>query len=250
MANEGATGNGLLVGRVALVTGASGGLGTSVCQVFAREGAAVQPVDLTGDSFIADIATAEGNQLAIDETIRRFGKLDTLVLNAGVQFMSRVEEFPEQEWDRLVDTMLKGPFLTAKLAWPHLIANPRGRIVITASVGAYVGDLYKSAYIAAKTGVVGLVRALAMEGAEHNLTVNAVAPSWMRTPMVEGQLEDHVRMKGLSRDEVIADMVGRQPIKRFIETDEVADVMAFLASDRASAITGVCLPIDLGFLVS
>jgi 3-hydroxybutyrate dehydrogenase len=238
-----------LEGRVALVTGATGGLGRSICEVFEREGADVLAVDLQGDAFVSDIATAEGNRAAVEEAVRRFGHLDTLVLNAGVQFIAPVQDFPEEQWDRLNDVMVKGPYLSAKHAWPHLTARPNGRIVVTASVGSYVGDAQKTAYIAAKTGVLGLIRALAIEGAPHDLTVNGVAPGWMRTPMVENQLADQARIRGLPRDEVIADMVGRQPIKRFVETEEVANVMAFLASDGGSGVTGACVPVDLGYLV-
>jgi 3-hydroxybutyrate dehydrogenase len=239
-----------LEGRVALVTGAAGGLGRTLCEVFEREGAQVLPVDVQGDAFAADIGTEAGNRAAVDEAVRRFGHLDTLVLNAGLQFIAPVQEFPEEQWDRLNDVMVKGPYLAAKHAWPQLVASGAGRIVVTASVGSYVGDTHKAAYIAAKTGVLGLIRALAIEGAPHDITVNGVAPGWMRTPMVENQLADQARLRGVAPDEVIADMVGRQPIKRFVETAEVANVMAFLASGHASGITGVCVPVDLGYLVA
>jgi 3-hydroxybutyrate dehydrogenase len=240
----------LLEGRVAVITGAAGGLGRALVDLFGREGAAVVPVDLHGDGvFHADIATTGGNAAMVHEALMRHGRLDTLILNAGTQHVAPIAEHSEEEWDRLHAVMVKGPFLALRAAWTELVRRPGGRVVVTASGSSYIAEKYKPAYVAAKHGVLGLVKVAALEGADAGLTVNAVAPGWMRTPMVERQLADQMRLHGRSREEVIASFVTRHPVGRFVETDEVAAAVAFLASDRASAISGACLPVDLGTLI-
>ena len=240
-----------LEGRVAVITGADGGLGRTLQTTFAREGALVLPVDLRGDDcWHADVSTAQGNQGMVDEAVRRHGRLDVLVLNAGVQSMAPISEFPETEWQRLLDLMLTGPFLAIKAAWPHLIARPGGRIIATGSVLSLTAEPFKAAYVAAKHGVVGLIKVAALEGADHGLTANAVAPGWMRTAIVEKQMLDQMRLRGLTREQVTEHMLGSQPGKRFVETAEVAELIVFLASAQASGISGACLPIDLGALAT
>lgn len=242
--------SGRLEGRVAIVTGAAGGLGTTICEVFEREGALVLPVDIQGEGCLhVDIATAEGNRFMVKTALERFGKLDVLVLNAGVQFMAPIADFPEEKWDRLMDVMAKGPFLAMKYAWPALTTRPGGRIVVTASGSSYIAEKHKSAYVAAKHAVNGLVKVAALEGGPLGLTANAVAPGWMRTPLVEKQLADQMRLRRLSREGVIDQMVTRHPVKRFVETVEVASLIAFLASEESSGINGACVPVDLGALV-
>jgi len=240
----------LLAGRVAIVTGANGGLGVALCGTLCDHGARVLPVDVVGsDCFLADVGTSDGNRSMVDEAIERFGRLDILALNAGAQFMSPIPEFPEPQWDHLMSVMAKGPYLAIKHAWPH-IARPGGRVVITASSSSFTAEPYKTAYTAAKHAVVGLVRTAAVEGGPLGMTANAVAPAWMRTPMVENQLADQIRLHGRSRDEVLADLLARMPVKRFVEPREVAETVAFLASEAASAINGATVPVDLGMLAS
>jgi 3-hydroxybutyrate dehydrogenase len=144
--------------------------------------------------------------------------------------------------------MLTGPFLAIREAWPHLTREPGGRILVTASTSSMVGERFKAAYVAAKHGVVGLVKVAALEGGAHGLTANAVAPSWMRTPLVEHQLADRVRLTGHDEQTVLAGMVAEHATKRFVEVTEVAATLAFLASPAASAISGACVPVDLGAL--
>jgi len=236
-----------LAGRVALVTGAAGALGRAVTDEFEARGATVAGVDLQGEGCLhADVATAEGNRAAVAATVAEHGRLDILVLNAGIQHMAPLPTFPEERWRRLLDVMLTGPFLAMQAAWPHLVERPGGRILVTASTSSFVAERYKAAYVAAKHAVLGLVKVAALEGAEHGLTANAVAPSWMRTPLVENQVADRVRLLGRTREEVIAEMVGEQAAPRFVEPAEVAATLAFLAGERASGITGACIPVDLG----
>jgi 3-hydroxybutyrate dehydrogenase len=242
--------SGELEGRVAVVTGAGGGLGRAVCEVFEREGATVLPVDVQGDAcFHADVGTGEGNRAMVEEAISSYGRLDTLVLNAGSQYLAPIQEFPEAEWDRLFNVLVKGPFLAIQAAWPHLTARPGGRIVVTASALSVLGEEFKVAYASAKHAVVGLVKVTALEGAPHGLLVNAVAPGTMWTPLMEGQLEHQMRLRNLSREEVVERIDFFQP-GRAATTHEVAEVMSFLASDRASGISGTCVPVDLGLLIT
>jgi 3-hydroxybutyrate dehydrogenase len=237
-----------LGGRVALVTGAAGGLGTAICGVFVREGATVVPVDLQGEDLVrCDVGSEDGVRTMIDEALSRHGRLDVLILNAGVQHMAPIAELEVEQWDRLMDVMLKGPFLAIKHAWPHL-AHDGGRIVVTASVSSYLGEKYKAAYTAAKHGVAGLVKVAAMEGAAVGLTANAVAPGLMLTPLIENQLADQQRLHGISREAVVQGFLERGFVDRPVVTEEVAEVIAFLASDRASGITGTVVPVDLGLL--
>ena len=241
----------LLDGRVALVTGAAGGLGQAICDVFRREGATVVAVDITGeacDHF--DVGTNDGTRAMVDLALERHGRLDALILNAGVQSMAPLSEFPEEQWDRLMDVMAKGPFLAIKHAWPTLTARKGGRIVVTASGSSFIGEKYKAAYVAAKHAVAGLVKVAALEGAAAGLTANAVAPGWMMTSLVEGQMADQTRLHHRPADEIVAAWIGRSPAERALDPAEVAEAIAFLASERASGINGAVLPVDLGLLVN
>lgn len=242
--------SGELAGRVAVVTGAAGGMGTAICEVMVREGAKILPVDLHGDDcFLADVATEAGNRALVMEAIRQHGRLDTLVLNAGLQFMAPIDDFPEERWDQLFDVLVKGPHLAIKAAWPHLVERPGGRIVVTASSLSLIGEEYKAAYVAAKHAVVGLVKVAALEGGRHGLCANAVAPGLVWTGLMERQLEQHMELHGLSREAVVERIERSQPV-RAVEPSEVAELVAFLASDRASGISGACIPVDVGFLVT
>lgn len=236
-----------LEGRVALVTGAMGGLGKAIVAELSERGADVHGVDIVGDGvFHADLATASGNRQMVAHALKIAGRLDILVLNAGLQFMAPFDQFPEAEWDRLNALMLDGPFHALKAAWPALTRAPGGRVVVTASVASYGGARQKVAYCAAKHGVLGLVRTAALEGAAHGLTVNAVAPGWMDTALMRGQLEAQAKNRGMSTDEVIAALRASQPGNRFVDVREVAATIGFLTSSSASGINGECITIDLG----
>lgn len=234
---------------MAVVTGAAGGLGRAVCELLEREGATVIGVDLTGDGCEhLDAASDDGCRAMVDIALERYGRLDTLVLNAGAQFMAPLAQFPNDQWDRLLGVMLTGPFLAIKHAWAPLTERPGGRIIVTASSSALVGEVFKPAYVSAKHGVAGLVKVAALEGARLGLTANAVAPGWMWTGMAEGQIDDQARLHGRTREEVLASMDKNNPAGRMIEPREVAEVIAFLAGDRASAVSGTVIPVDLASL--
>jgi 3-hydroxybutyrate dehydrogenase len=242
---------GPLGGRVAIVTGAAGGLGTATVRALRHAGATVVPVDVRGDDcMIADVATAEGNRRMVDQALERHGRLDILILNAGAQAMNPIASYAESDWDHLMNLMVKGPFLAVKFAWPHLTREPGGRVIVTSSTAGLVGAPYKVAYVAAKHAVLGLVKVAALEGAASGLTANAVAPGWMRTPLADNQIRDHIRLRGIGRDDVIAGMEAEQPARRFVDTAEVAALITFLAGDGGSAINGACIPVDTGTLAS
>ncbi|MDX6533220.1 MAG: 3-hydroxybutyrate dehydrogenase [Gaiellales bacterium] len=233
-----------------MVTGAAGGLGEAVCEVFEREGAAVVPVDIKGSHcFHADVGTQAGNRAMVGEALARHGRLDTLVLNAGLQFMAPIDEFPEVEWTRLFDVMVNGPSHAIKAAWPQLTAQPGGRIVVIGSSLSHVAEPFKAAYVAAKHAIVGLMKVAALEGGPHGLTANAVLPGLMWTQLMERQLEDHMRLRNETRETVLERINLLQP-GRAIEPSEVAEMICFLSSDRASGVSGASVPVDLGSLVT
>jgi 3-hydroxybutyrate dehydrogenase len=235
---------GPLKGKVALVTGALGGLGKAIVAELRKRGAEVHGVDIAGDDvFHADLATASGNRDMVGHVLKKTGRLDILVLNAGSQYVAPIEDFPDTEWERLRALMMDGPFYAMKAAWPALRKSSSGRVVVTASTSSFMGAPGKTAYTAAKHGVLGLVRAAALEGAPHGVTVNAVAPGWMDTSMMRGQLEVQAATMGISKDEVIARFRAAQPAKRFVEAQEVAETVAFFASPGASGVNGVCVSI-------
>jgi 3-hydroxybutyrate dehydrogenase len=238
-----------LDGRVAVITGAHGGLGRVLVAAFQQAQSLVVSVDLDGDEcFRADVSTPEGNQKMIDEAIRRHGRLDILVLNAGRQLVAPIATYPLAAWDALMDLMAKGPFLAIQAAWPHMTRQPGGRIITVGSVLSLAAEAYKPAYVAAKHAVLGLTKVAALEGAPFGLTANTVAPGYMYTAIVEQQVADQMRLRNRTRDEVIASMVGSQPGERFVDPEEVARVILFLASPQSSGITGTCIPVDLGAL--
>lgn len=241
---------GNLLDKVAIVTGAAGGMGRSISAALAQEGATVVSVDLAGDDcFHANVGTDEGNRAMIQHALDRYGRFDILVLNAGVQFMAPLAEFPEAEWDRLMNVMAKGPFLAIRAAWAALTARPGGRVIVVASTSSLIGSSHKVAYVAAKHAVLGVVRTAALEGAQFGLTVNAVAPGWVHTGMVEDQLRDQARYFDGTPDQILARMAADQPDGRFIEPAEVAAAVVFLATPAASGVNGALLPVDRGAIV-
>jgi len=230
--------------RAALVTGAAGGIGAAVVERLESEGWGVHGVDLAD----ADLSTRAGNRAVVSAAIDRFGRLDAIVANAGFQHVSPVEEFTEDRFEALVALLLTSPFLLAKYGWEALAASGDGRFVAIASAHGLVASPFKSGYVAAKHGVVGLVKALALEGAEHGILVTAVCPGYVRTPLVEAQVRDQARAHGVSteraRDEII---LAPHAVKRLLEPAEVAATVAFLLGEGGRAFTGVAVTMDLGW---
>jgi 3-hydroxybutyrate dehydrogenase len=229
--------------RAALVTGAASGIGRAIAERLAGEWD-VHAVDLAD----GDLATREGNRAVVDSTLERFGRLDAVVANAGFQHVAPVEEFPEETWDALIAVLLTSPFLLAKYAWPALRESGEGRFVAVASAHSLTASPFKAGYVAAKHGVLGLVRTLALEGAAHGITASAVCPAYVRTPLVEQQIGDQARAHGLPEERVLEEVIlERQAIKRLIEPEEVAEVVAFLLGPGGRSFTGAPVVMDLGW---
>ena len=241
--------------RAIVVTGAASGIGAAIAARLVDDGADVLAVDLKpasdgpGVGYAADLTTREGNRGAIEEAVRRFGRLDAVVANAGFQHVSPVESFDEDRWDALLALLLTSPFLLAKYAWPSLVASGDGRFLAVASVHGLVASPFKAGYVSAKHGVLGLVKTLALEGAPVGISAAALCPGYVRTPLVEAQIADQARAHGISEERVLTDiLLDRQAIKELIEPADVAAAAAFLLSPAGRAFTGVALPMDHGWL--
>ena len=241
-------------GKAAIVTGAASGIGRAVAERLTEDGMDVLSVDLRPDPdgpgvpFEADLTKADANEAAVAEAINRFGRLDVVVPNAGIQHVSPIEDFPVDKWNTIVAVLLTSPFLLAKYSWPALKQSGAGRFIAIASVHGLVASPYKAAYISSKHGVVGLCKTLALEGADVGITANAICPGYVRTPLVEKQIGDQARAHGLPEDEVLEKVI-LQPhaVKELIEPSEVAGVVSFLASPQGKMFTGAPITLDQGW---
>ena len=230
--------------RAALVTGAAGGIGRAVVERLEQDGWSVHGVDVAD----ADLATRGGNRAVVDAALERFGRLDAIVPNAGFQHVAPVAEFPEEQWDKLIAVLLTSPFLLAKYAWPALAESGDGRICVIASVHGLAASPFKAGYISAKHGVIGLVRTLALEGAPQGILATAVCPGFVRTPLVESQIDDQARAHGLPPEHVLEDVIlAPHAVKRLIEPEEVAATVAFLLGPDGGAFTGTAVEMALGW---
>ena len=217
-----------------LVTGAARGIGAAIAERLSADGWNVHAVDVDD----GDLMTRDGNRAVVDAALERFdGRLDAVVANAGFQHVAPVRDFPEDSWDALVAVLLTSPFLLAKYAWDALAASGDGRFLVVASVHGLVASPFKAGYIAAKHGVLGLVKVLALEGAEAGISAAALCPAYVRTELVERQLE------GRSLD----DLLGPQAVKRLLEPAEVRAAAAWLLGPDGRAVTGAPLVLDLGW---
>jgi 3-hydroxybutyrate dehydrogenase len=245
-----------LAGRVAVVTGGARGIGRAIAERLTNDGATVVVVDREpadgqrgdGRSIIADLARPERCAASIEEARASFGPISILVNNAGSQHVSPLVSFPRERWQTMLDLMLTAPFLLTQAVWPDMVESGWGRIVNIASIHALVASPHKAAYVAAKHGLLGLTRVAALEGGEVGITVNAVCPAYVRTPLVDAQIASQAAETGVQEGEVIERiMLGPAAIKRLIEPDEVAGLVAYLCSDAAATITGAAIAMDLGW---
>jgi 3-hydroxybutyrate dehydrogenase len=238
----------------ALVTGAASGIGRAVAEKLEADGYGVLSVDLEpahdgpGEPFAADLTTRDGNREAVEAALDRFGGLDVVVANAGFQHVAPVVDFPEDQWDQLIALLLTSPFLLAKYSWRALEESEAGRFIAIASAHGLVASPFKAAYVAAKHGVLGLVKTLALEGADQGITATAVCPGFVRTPLVEKQVSDLAEERGISEAEALEHgVLAPHAVKRLLEPAEVAELVAFLAGPGGSGFTGAPVPIDLGW---
>jgi len=251
-----------LSGRSALVTGAASGIGLAIARALAEAGARVTLADLDVERGQAEAARlpnarfvaadlsdpASCRRLVEDAQAAAGGRLDILVNNAGLQHVAPLTEFPEAKWRQLIEIMLTAPFLLTQAALPGMYERGWGRILNIGSVHSLRASAYKSAYVAAKHGLLGLTRVTALEGASHGVTCNCLCPSYVRTALVERQIADQARVHGIPESEVVEKiMVAEAPIHRLLEPAEVAAYAVFLCSDAASGITGSAVTIDCGW---
>jgi 3-hydroxybutyrate dehydrogenase len=230
--------------RAALVTGAASGIGRAIGARLQADGWEVHAVDLAD----GDLATREGNRAVVDAALERFGRLDAVVSNAGFQHVAAVADFPEERWEALVAVLLTSPFLLAKYAWEALAASGDGRFLAVASVHGLVASPFKAGYVAAKHGLLGLVKVLALEGAAVGITASAICPSYVRTPLVEAQIADQAEAHGLPAERVLEDVIlAPQAVKRLLEPEEVAEAAAFLLGPAGRAVTGTPFMMDQGW---
>ncbi len=251
--------------RTVLITGSTSGIGLAIARLFAAKGHNIifngleangaEIAEQTAKEFGVDYLFSPCNVLdpqQIDELVKqalaKFGTIDILVNNAGIQFVSPVQDFPLEKWNAIIGINLTAPFLFTKAVWPSMQKQKFGRIINIASAHGLVASEYKSAYIASKHGVVGFTKTMALEGAPHNITCNAVCPGYVHTPIVENQIGDQMKAHGMSREEVIEKvMLSKQAIKSFIPIDLIANTVGFLAADEATTITGTAIPVEGGW---
>ena len=256
-----------LEGRVSLVTGSTSGIGLGIARALATAGSAMM---LNGFGNPEDIAEVQAKIISefgvkvryspadmskapsiadmIATALDTFGRLDVLVNNAGIQHVAPLEQFPVEKWDTILAINLSSAFHTIRAVLPSMRKNRYGRIINIASAHGLVASPYKAAYVAAKHGIVGLTKVVALETAEANITCNAICPGYVYTPLVEAQIEGQAKSHGIPREQVIRDvLLAQQPNKRFATVEELGALSVFLASDAAASITGTALPVDGGW---
>lgn len=256
-----------LAGKTAIVTGSTSGIGLGIAETFAAAGmnvmlngfgdpaqiealrqdlesrygirAAFSPADMSKPGDIARM---------VDETRAAFGQVDVLVNNAGIQHVEPVETFPPEKWDAIIAINLSSAFHATRAVVPEMKARQWGRIINIASAHALVASPYKSAYVAAKHGVLGFTKTVALETAEHGITVNAICPGYVMTPLVEKQIPETAKARGLTEEQVIRDvLLHAQPTRQFVTTKQLGALAVFLCSSAAASITGAALPVEGGW---
>jgi 3-hydroxybutyrate dehydrogenase len=257
----------MLNGKTALVTGSTSGIGLGIATALAAQGANIvlngfgdaaeierlrfklaAEHDVTVHYDGADLSQQKAVEAMMAKALADFGSVDILVNNAGIQHVAPIDEFPVDKWNFILALNLTASFHTVRLALPAMKAKKWGRIINIASAHALVASPFKSAYVAAKHGVAGLTKTVALEVAEQGITMNAICPGYVWTPLVEKQIPDTAKARGLTEAQVISDvLLHAQPTKQFVQVSEVAALAAFLASDEAASITGAIIPIDGGW---
>lgn len=257
----------MLKGKTALVTGSTSGIGLAIAQALAREGANIMLNGLSDPEEVeptrSEIEQRTGSQVLftganlmdgdacarlVEETADAFGGLDIVVNNAGMQYVAPVDEFPADKWNAIISLNLSAAFHVIRAAVPHLRKAGWGRIINTGSAHALVASPYKSAYVAAKHGLAGLTKVVALELAQDAVTVNTICPGYVHTELVDDQIADTAKARNMSEEDVIQKVIlEAQPTKQFVTVDQIAQLSVFLCSDAAASITGTLLPMDGGW---
>ncbi len=257
----------MLIGKNAIVTGSTSGIGLGIAEALAKAGANVMlnglgdpdRIEATRAGLARDHGTtvlySAANMMnrdeiaAMVETAREaFGSVDVLVNNAGIQHVAPIETFPPEKWDAIIAINLSAAFHGMRAVIPDMKERRFGRIINIASAHALVASPFKSAYVAAKHGIAGLTKTVALEVAEHGITVNAIAPGYVLTPLVEAQVSDTAKARGISEEEVKRDvLLAAQPTKQFVTVEQLGELAIFLCGDAAASITGTILPVDGGW---
>ncbi|GGF18959.1 3-hydroxybutyrate dehydrogenase [Halobacillus andaensis] len=251
--------------KTVFITGAASGIGYEIGLAFAKEGARVAfsdineekvnevAEDLQNQGFDCmgvkcDVTNEEELKAAIDQTVQHYGRLDVLINNAGLQHVASVEEFPTEKFQFITNVMLVAPFMATKHVFPIMKKQGFGRIINMASINGLIGFAGKAAYNSSKHGVIGLTKVTALEGAEHGITVNAVCPGYVDTPLVRNQLEDLAENRSVSLEKVLEEVIyPLVPQRRLLAVQEIADYTLYLASEKAKGITGQAVVIDGGY---
>ena len=253
--------------KTVIVTGSTSGIGLGIAENFALSGYNVvlnglgkkDEIEATRARLAAlgagDVVFHGANMLKPDEiadlvtsTEKKFGSVDVIVPNAGIQHVEKIEDFPPEKWDAIIAINLSSAFHLIRAAMPIMKKQKSGRIVAMASAHGLVASPFKSAYVAAKHGLLGLIKTVALEGAEYGVTANAICPGYVETPLVAGQIADTAKARGMSEEDVINEVILKaQPTKQFVQVGQIAALALYLASDQAAQITGAALPIDGGW---
>ena len=253
--------------KIVLITGSTSGIGLEIAKHFARLKAKIIINGLEKEDIVQKVVVelkalgasdilhhsanlANPTEIAqmFEAVAKKFGKLDVLVNNAGIQFVSPIESFPEDKWEAIIRINMISSFYTIKYAVPMMKKNGWGRIINMGSAHSLIASPFKSAYVAAKHGLLGMTKSIALEVAEHNITVNAICPGYVKTPLVVNQIADTAKARNMTEEAVIRDVIlASQATKKFVEIDEIANLVIFLCDDRAASITGVPLSIDGGW---
>lgn len=257
----------MLTEKSALITGSTSGIGLGIARALAAEGCHIllngfgEPKEIEAlragleaeygvrvGYSAADMSRPEHVSAMVDDAIATFGSVDILVNNAGIQHVAPVDEFPPEKWEAILAVNLSSAFYTIRAALPRMKAKGWGRIINIASAHGLVASPFKSAYVAAKHGLLGLTKVVALETAEQGITSNAICPGYVLTPLVESQIDDQAKVHGIAPEAVIRDIIlAPQPTKRFVAVEEVAALVVFLAGDAAASITGTALSMDGGW---
>jgi len=250
----------MIKGKIALVTGAASGIGLSISQEFAKSGALLVMTDINEEKlkeeatkigasyFATDISKQTNCKALVDFANEKYGKVDILINVAGIQTVSPIEDFPDDKWDFMISLMLSAPFYLTKYVWPKMKEQNCGRIININSIHGLVASEYKVAYVAAKHGLMGLTKTAGLEGGPFGITVNSICPAYVKTPLVDKQIEAQAQSHGIPEEEVISNiMLAKSSIKNLIEPSTIAELAKFLCSDAASGITGSALSVDGGW---